>query len=112
MAAPVLIVLGAQGLFTVSDFLARANMRKLGFRLRSFLQPWFAAYVPIRLVALAGQMYVISSVYIGRSGAMFGMSSLLLSNLLGLLVLREMPPPLVHLGVTLAAVGLILISIG
>jgi multidrug transporter EmrE-like cation transporter len=109
---PLLIVLlGTQVLFTTSDLLARANMRRLGFRLATFRRPWFLAYSLLRLVAVGGRMFILSQVYLGQVAAMLGATSIVVSNVLGALLLRETLSPLGYLGVSLALTALLVMTL-
>lgn len=45
---PIIIIIGTQLLFTISDLLARTYMSKQGFALTTFLSGWFLVYFSIR----------------------------------------------------------------
>ena len=100
--SPIFWVLGSQCLFTFGDLLARANMRSGGFQLANFCSWWFAIYFTVRQFAMFGQLYVFSHFELGKTSALFGAFSIVLSNALGLLLLGEALSPLAYLAVALA----------
>jgi len=107
---PLLIIVGAQLLFTLSDLLARKFMPIHGFSLQSFTTLWFASYFGIRIVAMFGQLYVFTAVELGKTMALFGAVSILLANVLGLLVLKEVLSPLAYVAVTLAVIAFVILA--
>lgn len=110
MSAPILVLIGSQLLFTVSDLLGRLNMVKTGFTLDAFLSGWFLAYTLIRIVATFGQLYVLSQVEVGRTVAIFGAGSIVASNVLGWLVLKEVLTLNAYIGVTLAIIAFFILA--
>ncbi len=78
-----------QLLFTAGDLIARANMRHSPFVISTFCGWWFLVYFVIRQVAMFGQLYVLSTMQVGRTMALFTATSLVLVNLLGVLLLGE-----------------------
>ena len=104
-----IILIGTQLLFTSSDIVARSNMRNSGFHLAAFLAPWFLLYFLIRQAAMFGQLYVFSSVELGKSMALFGAASIILSNILGLLVLKEVLSVPAYIGVSLAVAAFLVL---
>lgn len=111
MNKALLVLVGTQALFTGSDLLARLHMRTGGFHLQTFLAPWFLAYFLLRQAAMFGQLYVFSSVELGKTMALFGATSIVLSNLLGILLLREVLPVPAYVGVALAALAFLVLAI-
>ena len=91
--------------------MARTYMRKYGFSLATFLSFWFAAYFTIRTVAMFGQLYVFTSVQLGKTMALFGAVSIILSNVLGLLVLKEVLSPASYAGISLAIAAFIIMAL-
>jgi multidrug transporter EmrE-like cation transporter len=108
---PVVVVVATQLLFTAGDLLARANMKHQGFTASAFLTRWFLLYFVLRQLAMFGQLYVFSSVDLGRTMALFGASSIVLSNLLGLLLLSEVLSLGGYLGVALAVAAFIVLAL-
>lgn len=106
---PLAILVVSQLLFTAGDLLARAHI-KGNFTLANFLTGWFVTYLLVRTVAMFGQLYVLSTAEIGKTIALFGASSIVISNLLGWMVLREVLSPITYLGITLAVLAFIVIS--
>lgn len=107
---PIIIVIGTQLLFTTSDLLARGNMSKQGFVLSTFISSWFFVYFILRLIAMFGQLYVFTAINLGRTMGLFGATSLVLSNLLGLLVLKEILTPGQYVGIVLAITSFLILS--
>jgi len=105
-----LVLISTQALFTTSDFLARTNMGKFGYHVSTFFHPWFLAYFLVRQVAMFGQLYVFSQVPLGKTAAMFGATSLVISNLLGFLFLREILSTVAYLGVGLAITAVLVLA--
>jgi uncharacterized membrane protein len=108
---PLIIIVGSQLLFTCGDLLARANMHRQGFALATFLSGWFALYFTLRTIAMFGQLYVFSSVELGKTMAVFGAVSIVLSNVLGLLVLREVLSTGTYIGVALAVLAFLVLAV-
>jgi hypothetical protein len=107
----VLIIVGTQLLFTAGDLMARANMRKHGFTVAAFLKLWFFVYIASRQVATVGQLYILASVPIGRSMALFGAASIVLANLLGVLLLGDILSVRSYAGVALAVLAFTVMSV-
>ena len=107
---PIIVIIGTQVLFTVSDLLARANMPKHGFALASFLGSWFLLYFLIRIIAMFGQLYVFTSIELGKTMALFGASSIVIANILGLLVLKEVLSPGAYVAISIAVVAFMILS--
>jgi uncharacterized membrane protein len=108
---PVVIIIGVQLLFTTSDLLARTNMPKHGFVMATFFSGWFLAYFIIRIVAMFGQLYVFTTIDLGKTMALFGAASIILANLLGFLVLKEVLSPGAYIGITLAVIAFSVIAL-
>lgn len=98
----LLIAVGSQLIFSISDVIARANMRHGGFTVANLLTSWFLVYFVIRIFATLGQLYVFASVDLGKTAALFGALSIILANVIGLLYLKEALTTPAYIGVTLA----------
>lgn len=109
--SPLFWVIGTQVLFTASDLIGRTAMKKHGFTAASFLTGWFLAYTVIRQIAVFGQLYIFSSIELGRSMALFGAASILLSNLLGFLLLKETLTLPAYVGVTFAILAFLSLAL-
>jgi len=107
----ILIIIITQLLFTGSDLLARYNMPKLGFRFAAFFSAWFIIYFLIRTIAMFGQLYIFTTIELGKTMALFGAVSIILSNLLGLLILKEVLPVVVYIGVSFAVVAFLILAV-
>ncbi|HUI90822.1 MAG TPA: hypothetical protein VLX68_01110 [Chitinivibrionales bacterium] len=110
MNTPVVILVGSQLLYTAGDFMGRVYMARYGFCAAAFLSWWFAVYFIIRTIAMFGQLYVFTAVPLGKTMALLGAVSIILSNALGLLLLKEVLSPAVYIGVTLAIVAFFILA--
>jgi multidrug transporter EmrE-like cation transporter len=110
MSMPVLILIASQVLYTTGDFMGRVYMSRHGFCAAAFLSWWFAVYFILRTIAMFGQLYVFTTVPLGKTMALFGAVSILLSNALGLLLLKEVLSPMAYAGVTLAIVAFVIMA--
>jgi multidrug transporter EmrE-like cation transporter len=108
---PLVVIIGTQILFTASDLLARNFMVKQGFTLATFLSSWFFVYGAIRIVATFGQLYVFTSLELGKTMALFGAASIMFANVLGYLVLKEVLSPGAYIGVTLAVAAFVVLAL-
>ncbi len=108
---PLLILLGTQALYTATDFMGRYYMSRHGFNLGVLVTSgWFWIYQAIRQVAMFGQLYIFSQVPLGKTMALFAASSVVLSNTLGILFLKEVLSPLGYAGVFLAVCAILLMA--
>jgi uncharacterized membrane protein len=110
MAKPVFILIGTQCLYTLSDVMGRAYMARDGFKLSTFLSLWFLAYMLIRQLATFGQVYVFANIQLGKTMAMFGATSIVLSNVIGLLYLGEKLSSVSYVGICLAILAFIIMG--
>lgn len=108
---PLFVVILSQACFTIGDVLARANLRTSGFNVRAFLSLWFLGYCVVRTVATFAQLYVFATVELGRTMALFGATSIVLSNLLGFLLLGETLSLSGYLGTMLAVAAFLVIAL-
>ena len=111
MKFSILIIIFTQLLFTGSDLLARYNMPKLGFRFSAFLSMWFIIYFLIRTIAMFGQLYIFTTIELGKTMALFGAVSIILSNVLGILILKEVLPIGAYVGVSFAIVAFFILAV-
>jgi len=107
---PIIILILAQLLFTASDLLGRKYMLLYGFHLTTFFSAWFAAYFVLRMVAMFAQLYIFSKFELGATMAMFGAVSIILANLLGFLLLKEVLTINQYMGVVLAVIAFLIIA--
>ncbi len=107
----ILIIIGTQLLFTTSDLLARAFMPRQGFALETFFSAWFLIYFLIRTIAMFGQLYVFTAIELGKTMALFGACSIILANLLGFLVLKEVLSTGAYIGIVLAISAFLIIAL-
>lgn len=109
--SPIVVIVATQLLFSVGDLMARANMRKHGFTMAAFLKLWFFIYIASRQVATIGQLYILATVPIGRTMALFGAASIVLANLLGVLLLGDFLPVRSYAGIVLAVLAFTVMSV-
>jgi len=107
----LLIVLGTQALYSLTDFMGRAYMSRHGFRLSTFLTGWFLLYQVLRQVAMFGQLYLFAHVPLGKMMALLAAMSILLSNLLGWLFLGEVLSGPAYIGVMLAVAAVLVMAL-
>ena len=100
--SPAFIIIGSQLLFSISDYLGAKAMKAQGFTIASFFTWWFLIYTVIRQIAVVGQLYIYSTVELGRSVALFGAGSIIIGNLMGILLLNERMTVPAYVGVSLA----------
>jgi hypothetical protein len=110
--SPVVVVLVTQLIFSIGDLMARANMRKHGFTAAAFLNISFLVYILSRQLATVGQLYVLASVPIGKTVALFGAGSIILGNVLGVLLLGDLLSPRSYAGIALAVLAFTVMSLG
>ena len=109
--SPIIITVGTQLLFSAGDLLARANMRKNGFTLAAFLNVSFWVYMLSRQIATVGQLYILATVPVGKTMALFGACSIVLANLLGVLLLGDLLSPRAYAGIGLAVMAFFIMSV-
>jgi hypothetical protein len=107
MNIPLVVLICCQLLYSAGDFMGRVYMVRYGFCAAAFLSWWFAVYFIIKSIAMVGQLYVFTSVPLGKTMALFGAVSILLSNVLGFLLLKEVLSPAAYAGVSLAIIAFI-----
>jgi drug/metabolite transporter (DMT)-like permease len=106
----IVVLVGTQLLFTASDFLARIHMPRQGFVAATFLSGWFFSYVLLRIVAMFGQLYVLSTIELGKAMALFAVASIMLANVLGFFLLREVLSPVAYIGVAIAIIAFFVLA--
>ena len=110
MNLPILVLVASQVLYTASDFMGRVYMVRYGFCAAAFLSWWFAGYFGIRTVAMFGQLYVFSALQLGKTMALFGATSIVVVNVLGILLLGEVLSTQAYLAIALVVFAFILLS--
>jgi uncharacterized membrane protein len=111
LKSPILIVVGSQLLFTTGDLIARANMRHSPFSVATFLSWWFLIYFTVRQVAMFGQLYVFSTLQVGKTLALFSATSLVLANILGVLLLGEILSAKAYVAIAMVVVAFVVLSL-
>jgi multidrug transporter EmrE-like cation transporter len=110
MAKPLFILVGTQCLFTLSDVMGRTYMVRYGFKLSTFISLWFLVYTLVRQLATLGQVYIFANIQLGKTMAMFGAVSIVLSNVIGLLYFGERISSVSYFGISLAVLAFIVMG--
>lgn len=110
MPTVLIVLIATQLVYSISDFMGRYYMVKHGFHAASFLMPWFLWYQVIRQVAMFGQLYVFACVPLGKTMAILGATSIVISNVLGFLFLKEVLSPVAYVGVMMAVIAILIMT--
>jgi drug/metabolite transporter (DMT)-like permease len=109
--SPLIVILITQFLFSLTDLLARAHLKHLAFTPASFMQPWFIWYILTRAIFTFAQFYVFTKIDLGKTSTLFAITAIIMSNILGVLFLKEVLSVKDYLGVALALASLVILSI-
>jgi len=107
---PILILIIAQLLFSFSDLIGRYYIIRVGFRFSSFLSLWFFSYIFLKLLAIFGQLYAFANFKLGKTMALFAVVSIVFSNILGFLILKEVLTAKEYIGITLAIITFFILA--
>jgi len=107
----IIILVCSQILFTITDVMAHAYLRTHGFHLTSFLAPWFAIYVVLKIIATFGVLYILANVDLAKAMSLLAASSLILVNVLGVLMFQEILPVVEYAAVMLAILAFLIIAV-
>jgi hypothetical protein len=110
MSLALLVVIVTQVIYSISDFMGRYYMSRHGFHPAAFFSWWFLWYQLIRQVAMIGQLYVFACMPLGKTMALLGASSIIISNALGFLFLKELLSPTAYAGVALATIAILMLA--
>ncbi len=108
---PIIVLLASQSFFTISDLIARMRLRNRRFVKSALVQPWFIGFEALRITGTFLQLYVFAYVELGKSMALFGASSIVLSNALGLLFLKEVLSARAYFGIVLAVLAFLVVGL-
>jgi len=109
--SPIIVILITQLIFSGTDLLARGHLRSTNLGVSSFLQPWFIWYAVIRVASTAAQFYVFTKIDLGKTITLFSVAGIIFANILGVLFLKEVLSTKDYVGVVLAIIALIILSI-
>lgn len=101
----------ALALTMAGDTLVRRHFKMADFRITKLISWWFIGYLMMKLTAIGIWVFLVSQYQIGRLVAMYGISSLLLNNVVGLFFLKEVLKPVQYVGLALAVIALALLSL-
>ncbi len=90
--------------------MGRYYMRRNGLDWSIVTMGWFWVYQALRQVGTVGQLYLFAYVPLGKTMALFGAASILLSNVLGFLFLKEVLSPVAYGGVALAVAAILVLA--
>ena len=110
MSNVLFILVGTQLIYSASDFIGRYYMSKHGFHAASFWMPWFFWYQLIRQIAMFGQLWIFACVPLGKTMALLGATSIVISNVLGFLFLKEVLSPSAYMGVMMAVIAILIMA--
>jgi len=111
MNLPIVFLLASQSLFTLSDLVARASLRNRRFSAAALAGVWILVFEALRIIGTFLQLYVFTHLELGKSMALFGASSIVLSNALGLLFLKEVLSVRAYFGIILAISAFLVIGL-
>jgi multidrug transporter EmrE-like cation transporter len=111
LKSPLTIIVLTQLVFTAGDLLARAHLRHHGLTLSALLQWWFLAFLVLRHIGMLGQLYVFANLELGKMIALFNAVAIVLSNVVGLLFLKEVLSPSSYLGVVLSLLAVVVLTL-
>lgn len=107
----IIVILITQLIFSVTDLLARSHLRSTNLSVASFLAPWFITYAVVRVLSTGAQFYVFTKVDLGKTVTLFSVAGIIFANILGVLFLKEVLSAKDYLGVVLAIIALVILSI-
>ena len=107
----IIVILITQLIFSITDLLARGHLRSTNLGAASFLQPWFIWYAIIRVLTTGAQFYVFTKIDLGKTITLFSVAAIVFANILGVLFLREVLSTKDYIGVVLAIISLVILSI-
>ena len=110
LSSPILVIGITKDHDSGCDLLARANMRGGDYSFSNFSKHWFWAYFFIRQIAMFAQLYVFAKFELGKSMVLFGAVSIVIANLLGVLLLKEVLRPAEYFGIVLAITAFVVIA--
>lgn len=105
------LIVCSQLLFTITDLMARKYMHEYGFTLQTFISWWFLLYFLIKTIAMFGFLYVMATIDLGKTIALFSSLSIVLSNVLGILVLQEILTVPEYIGVSFAVAAFLILAV-
>jgi len=112
MNTTLLFLIATQLLFTITDLLGRFFMIKYGFTQLFFFSWWFLFYMLLRTIATVMQLYLFSSIELGKTMALLATLSIIFANLLGYLVLKEILSQTAYIGISLAIIAFLVLAFG
>ena len=111
MNVSIFILVITQILYTATDFWGKVMMSRSGFSIGTIISFEFLWYYILRIIPTIGQLYVFSQNNLGKSMALFGAVSIVLSNIIGILFLSESLTTVQYIGTSLAVLAFIVLGI-
>ena len=110
--SPIVYVITIQVLFSLSNVLARLNMRDQKWGMQLLTQPWLYLYFLMQLAGIIIQLYVFTTFELGRTATLLSVIAIITSVGLGWLVLGEKLDPLAYIAIVMAIVAFVLLAYG
>jgi len=108
---PVVVLIFAQLLFGASDLLGRWYMSRHGFSATTLISLPILGYFAIRTVATVMQLYVFTHIDLGKTIALFGITSIVLANVLGFLFLKEILTAWEYIGIFIGIAAFLILAV-
>lgn len=107
---PVIVAIMGQLVFSIADILGRANLRGKPFALETMEGKWLVPWLACHFFGMAVQVYLFTTVPLGRAIGLMALVSLVLSNLFGYMLLKEVLTPVQYLGLGFGVMALVCLS--
>ena len=107
---PLAVIIVVQVLFSVSNLLARSQMRSQQWDWILFTQLWLYMYLAMQLAGIFLQLYVFTTFELGKASTILSVIGVIASVALGWLVLGEKLSPLTYLAVIIAIIAILILG--
>lgn len=94
----------------LGDTILRTHFKMAEFDISRLLSWWLIAYGLIKMTTIAIWLFLLSKFALGRLAAIYGISSMLLTNVVGIVFLREILSVQQYVGLLLAVIALALLA--
>jgi drug/metabolite transporter (DMT)-like permease len=108
---PILAVIAAQLLYTISDTWKKVVFNNAGFSVKTLTSPVFAMTLVLALAGFLIQLYALSKLELSKTIVLLGMLAVVFSSLAGVFYLKEHLNAWNWAGVGLALVAIVLVSV-
>jgi drug/metabolite transporter (DMT)-like permease len=107
---PLVLVVTIQILFSVSNVLARLQMRDQQWGKQLFTQPWIYLYFLMQFIGIILQLYVFTVFELGKTATLLSVIAIVTSVVLGWLVLDEKLSPMTYVAIVMAIIAFIILA--